>query len=156
MKFSNPDSSLRASWCANQCDKQVAEDGAQVVAPVEPELHLGQVAVGVLGELDGVVRAGERGLHVADEGVDGLELVVEDAGLAAAGDLTVVDRASAGGDLEAVQAIGHQVLSLLQSARLNGLDPYNYIKDVLTRLPTQPAGRIEELLPHRWQPGASR
>jgi transposase len=47
-------------------------------------------------------------------------------------------------------------MSLLQSARLNGLDPYNYIKDVLTRLPTQPAGRIEELLPHRWQPGASR
>ena len=48
------------------------------------------------------------------------------------------------------------VMSLLQSARLNGLDPYSYIKDVLTRLPTQPAGRIEELLPHRWQPGASR
>jgi transposase len=39
---------------------------------------------------------------------------------------------------------------------LAGLDPYSYIKDVLTRLPTQPAGRIEELLPHRWQPGASR
>jgi len=46
------------------------------------------------------------------------------------------------------------VMSLLRSARLNGLDPYSYIKDVLTRLPTQPAGRIEELLPHRWQPGA--
>jgi hypothetical protein len=26
---------------------------------------------------------------------------------------------------------------------------------VLTRLPTQPAGRLEELLPHRWQPAAS-
>ena len=48
------------------------------------------------------------------------------------------------------------VMSLLQSARLNGLDPYSYIKDVLTRLPTQPAGRIEELLPHRWPPGTSR
>jgi transposase len=48
------------------------------------------------------------------------------------------------------------VMSLLQSARLNGLDPYAYIKDVLTRLPTQPAGRLEELLPHRWQPAASR
>ena len=45
-------------------------------------------------------------------------------------------------------------MSLLQSARLNGLDPYSYIKDVLARLPTQPAGRIEELLPYRWQPGA--
>jgi transposase len=47
-------------------------------------------------------------------------------------------------------------MSLLQSARLNGLDPYSYIKDVLTRLPTQPAGRIEELLPLCWQPGAGR
>jgi transposase len=36
-------------------------------------------------------------------------------------------------------------MSLLQSARLNGLDPCSYIKDVLTWLPTQPAGRIEEL-----------
>ena len=44
------------------------------------------------------------------------------------------------------------VMSLLQSARLNGIDPYAYIKDVLTRLPTHPAARIEELLPHRWQP----
>jgi transposase len=33
-------------------------------------------------------------------------------------------------------------MSLLQSARLNGLDPYSYIKDVLTRLPTQPAGLL--------------
>jgi hypothetical protein len=48
------------------------------------------------------------------------------------------------------------VMSLLQSARLNGLDPYANIKDVLTRLPTQPAGRLEELLPHRWQPAALR
>ncbi len=43
------------------------------------------------------------------------------------------------------------VMSLVQSARLNGLDPYAYLKDVLTRLPTQPASRIEELLPHCWQ-----
>ena len=26
-----------------------------------------------------------------------------------------------------------------------------YLKDVLTRLPTHRASRIEELLPHRWQ-----
>ena len=31
-------------------------------------------------------------------------------------------------------------------------DPYAYLKDVLTRLPTHKASRIEELLPHRWQP----
>lgn len=44
------------------------------------------------------------------------------------------------------------VMSLVQSARLNGHDPYAYLKDVLMRLPTQPASRIGELLPHRWQP----
>ena len=44
------------------------------------------------------------------------------------------------------------VMSLIQSARLNGHDPYAYLKDVLTRLPTQRASRVGELLPHRWQP----
>jgi transposase len=43
------------------------------------------------------------------------------------------------------------VMSLVHSARLNGHDPYAYLKDVLERLPTQPASRVEELLPHRWQ-----
>jgi transposase len=44
------------------------------------------------------------------------------------------------------------VMSLLQSAKLNGRDPWAYLKEVLTRLPTQLNSRIEELLPHRWQP----
>ena len=44
------------------------------------------------------------------------------------------------------------VMSLIQSARMNGHDPYAYLKDVLTRLPTHKASCIEELLPHRWQP----
>jgi transposase len=43
------------------------------------------------------------------------------------------------------------VMSLIQSARLNGHDPYAYLKDVLTRLPTQRASQVGELLPHRWQ-----
>jgi transposase len=42
------------------------------------------------------------------------------------------------------------VMSLIHSAKLNGLDPYVYMKDVLERLPTQPASRIDDLLPHRW------
>jgi transposase len=40
------------------------------------------------------------------------------------------------------------VMSLIQSAKLNGHDPYRYLKDVLERLPTQSARRLEELLPH--------
>lgn len=44
------------------------------------------------------------------------------------------------------------IMSLLQSAKLNGHDPYAYLKDVLARLPTQRASDIDELLPHRWVP----
>jgi hypothetical protein len=43
------------------------------------------------------------------------------------------------------------VMSLIQSAKLSGHDPFRYLKDVLERLPTQPASRINELLPHYWQ-----
>ena len=43
------------------------------------------------------------------------------------------------------------VMSLLQSAKLNGHDPWAYLKDVLTRLPGHMNNRIDELLPHRWQ-----
>jgi transposase len=43
-------------------------------------------------------------------------------------------------------------MSLIQSAKLNGHDPHAYLKDILTRLPTHPASRIEELLPHVWKP----
>jgi transposase len=46
------------------------------------------------------------------------------------------------------------IMSLIHSAKLNGLDPYVYMRDVLERLPTQPHSRIEQLLPHRWLPNA--
>ena len=54
------------------------------------------------------------------------------------------------GSLRAGQR-GAAVMSLIQSAKLNGHDPYAYLKDVLTRLPTQRNSMIGELLPHRWQ-----
>lgn len=47
------------------------------------------------------------------------------------------------------------VMSLVQSARLNGHEPWAYLRDVLARLPTQLNSRIEELLPHRWQAATS-
>ena len=43
------------------------------------------------------------------------------------------------------------ITSLIQSAKLNGHDPYAYLKDVLIRLPTHKARNIDELLPHRWK-----
>ncbi|MCB1732088.1 MAG: IS66 family transposase [Halieaceae bacterium] len=44
------------------------------------------------------------------------------------------------------------VMSLIQSAKNNGHDPYAYLKDVLDRLPMQKARAINELLPHNWVP----
>ena len=43
------------------------------------------------------------------------------------------------------------VMSLVQSAKMHGHDPWAYLKDVLTRLPSHLNSRIDELLPHRWQ-----
>lgn len=44
------------------------------------------------------------------------------------------------------------VMSLIQSAKLNKIDPWAYLRDVLARIHSHPASRIDELLPHRWQP----
>ena len=53
------------------------------------------------------------------------------------------------GSLRAGQRAAN-IMSLAQSAKLNGHDPYRYLKDVLERFPTQPASRLEELLPTHW------
>jgi transposase len=53
------------------------------------------------------------------------------------------------GSLRAGQRAAN-IMSLIQSAKLNDHDPYRYLKDVLERLPMQPASRLAELLPHRW------
>ncbi len=44
------------------------------------------------------------------------------------------------------------VMSLVQSAKLNGVEPWAYLRDVLARIHSHPSQRIDELLPHRWRP----
>ena len=44
------------------------------------------------------------------------------------------------------------IFSLMESCKQNSIDPYYYLEDVLQRLPTHPNKRIQELLPHHWQP----
>ena len=44
------------------------------------------------------------------------------------------------------------VMSLVQSAKLNRIDPWAYLRDVLARVHGHPNQRIDELLPHRWRP----
>lgn len=48
------------------------------------------------------------------------------------------------------------ILSLIESAKLNGHDPWAYLKDVFERLPTLKNRDLAQLLPHNWHaPAAS-
>jgi transposase len=44
------------------------------------------------------------------------------------------------------------VLSFVESAKLQHLNPYAYLHDVLTRLPSAKARDLDFLLQHLWQP----
>lgn len=45
------------------------------------------------------------------------------------------------------------IASLLETAKLNGVEPYGYLKDVLERMAAgHPMSRIDELLPWNWSP----
>ena len=44
------------------------------------------------------------------------------------------------------------LMSLIESAKLNGHDPWLYLYDVLTRLPTLKNKELHTLLPHKWCP----
>lgn len=42
-------------------------------------------------------------------------------------------------------------MSLVQTCHLHAIDPFEYIKDVLTRLPATPISQIDQFLPDRWK-----
>ena len=44
------------------------------------------------------------------------------------------------------------VMSLIEPAKLNGHDPWTYLKDVFERLPTLKHRNLAQLLPHHWRP----
>jgi transposase len=43
------------------------------------------------------------------------------------------------------------IYTLIETAKLNDVDPQAWLADVLARLQDQPAKRIDELLPWNWQ-----
>ncbi len=42
--------------------------------------------------------------------------------------------------------------SLIATCEVNGVNPVDYLADVLIRVQTHPAPRIDELLPQNWAP----
>ena len=42
------------------------------------------------------------------------------------------------------------IYSLLATCKKHDINPYEWLADVLARIPTHPAKRVHELLPHRW------
>jgi transposase len=42
--------------------------------------------------------------------------------------------------------------ALIETAKLNDIDPQAWLADVLARLPDHPAKRIDQLLPWNWRP----
>ncbi len=44
------------------------------------------------------------------------------------------------------------LMSLVETARLNGLEPWSWLRDVLEKLPSWPASRLDELLPYAGKP----
>ena len=44
------------------------------------------------------------------------------------------------------------VMTLIQSAKINNIDPQAYLRDVLERLPMAKQSDLEAMLPHNWKP----
>jgi transposase len=55
------------------------------------------------------------------------------------------------GDVEAGDHLA-TLYSLVATCEARDLDPVAYLKDVIMRVDTHPASRIDELLPHKWSP----
>jgi transposase len=56
------------------------------------------------------------------------------------------------GSQQAARACRRDALSLIESPKLNGHDPWAYLKAVFERLPTLKNRDLELLLPHNWRP----
>jgi len=93
---------------------------------------------------------GGRGVHGADATGNGLQLPARHGQNEPAIAIGRKNYLFAGSDAGGRRAAA--LYSLIESAKLNGLNPQHYLADVLARIADHPARRIAELLPWNWQP----
>ena len=43
------------------------------------------------------------------------------------------------------------IYSVIESAKLAGVEPFEYLRDVIARLPATPVSQVADLLPARWK-----
>ena len=60
----------------------------------------------------------------------------------------------AGSDSGGVRAA--KMYTIIESAKLNGLDPEAYLRDIFARIASHPINRIDELLPWTWKAFADK
>ena len=60
----------------------------------------------------------------------------------------------AGSDSGGVRAA--KMYTLIETAKLNGLDPEAYLRDIIARIAGHPINRIDELLPWTWKAVADK
>jgi len=62
---------------------------------------------------------------------------------------SVASRGTGGGG---IQRTGAVLASLVASCRRHGVDPFAYLRDVLTRIAATPVSQLDPFLPARWKP----
>jgi transposase len=115
----------------------------QQSAQVLPKSPIGQACTYTLNQWDALVRYCEDGDLSIDNNV--AERTVKIPAIGRKNWLFVASEA--GGHRAAI------LFSLIASCKANEVEPFAYLRDVLTQLPTQPADQLDELLPDRWLKG---
>ena len=107
---------------------------------VLPKSPIGQACTYTVNQWDALLRYCEDGDLSIDNNV--AERTVKIPAIGRKNWLFVASEA--GGDRAAI------LFSLTASCKANQVEPFAYLRDVLTRMPTQPADQLDELLPDRW------
>lgn len=129
-----------------ECSKPILEDQIQPLleawgAEVLPKSPIGKAVTYAVNQWEALNRYLENGILSIDNSVS--ERVIK---------LVALGRKNwlfSGSDAGAQRAA--ILYSLIASCKLCGIDPFVYLRDVLERINTHPASRIDELTPPQWK-----